>query len=80
MTVSALDRWGNAPGTQAARLNELLALPGHHTVDDLYQRLVSEFPTTTRGRVHGHIKYLRKQNAKLSEYKEGGLLHIRLDG
>lgn len=80
MASNDLDKWGNSPGTQASRLNQLLLAPGHQTVEDLYKRLVQEFPTTTRGRVHGHIKYLRKFKAKLSEYKKERLLHIRLEG
>ena len=79
MAKSKQDQWRNASGNQAARLNQLLMESGHHTIEDLYQRLVLEFSTTTHGRVRSHITYLRKLKAKLSEYKKGRLLYIRLD-
>jgi hypothetical protein len=53
------DRWGNGLGTQAARINQLLSTPEFRTIDEIYEILVREFPTTTRSRVSSHIKWLR---------------------
>jgi hypothetical protein len=71
--------WGNAVGTQAARINELLSDGMFLTVNDIYQILVREFPTTTSGRVRQHCRWLRENHpGRLEESRDGRLISYRL--
>jgi hypothetical protein len=74
------DRWGYGVGTQAARINELLAGNGFRTTDEVFEVLVREFPTTTRGRVSSHIQSLRHYHpSRLQEQRDGRRVAFRLD-
>ena len=66
------DKWGNAVGTQAARINELLSVPGFRLADEVYDILKRAFPTTTVGRVRSHFRWLRKHRGwHLQEHRNG---------
>ena len=58
------DSWGNRIGTQAVRINELLSVSEFRTIDQVYEVLVREFPTTTRGSVSSHINWFKKRHPK----------------
>lgn len=80
-TVKNPDRWGYGIGTQAARLNRMLAGSKYLSVDEMYDALVKEFSTTTRSRVSSHMTSLRrKQRGYLQEQREGRIVLFRLVG
>jgi len=75
------DHWGYGIGTQAARLNRMLAGSKFLSVEDMYKALVMEFPSTTRSRVSSHMTSLRrKQRGHLQERREGRIMLFRLVG
>jgi hypothetical protein len=76
----ATDRWGYTVGTQAARINELLSGNEFRTTDEVFDVLVREYPTTTRGRVSSHIQSLRHYHpSRLHEQRDGRRVAFRLD-
>jgi len=74
------DPWGFSRGTQAARINEMLAAGEFRSITDVYQELVREFPTVTRARVNTHIQVLRQRHrARLQEQRHGRRVAFRLE-
>jgi hypothetical protein len=77
--ATATDKWGNGLGTQAAWINELLSGSSFRSVNEVYDILVQEFPTTTVGRVRQHCRWLRENHPnRLEESREGRLITYRL--
>jgi hypothetical protein len=74
------DPWGFSRGTQASRINELLAAGEFRTITDVYHELVREFPTATRARVNTHIQVLRQRHRmSLQEQRNGRRVAFRLE-
>jgi hypothetical protein len=74
------DPWGFGRGTQAARINDLLAGDEFRTITEVYHEVAREFPTVTRARVNTHIQVLRQRHrASLQEQRNGRRVAFRLD-
>lgn len=76
---AAPDPWGFGRGTQAARINELLAADQFRTINELFAELVRDFPGTTRARVNTHVQVLRQRHRPLLlERRHGRRVSFRL--
>jgi hypothetical protein len=69
---------GSAPGTQAHAIDAMIAGERFFTIDEIYDRLVRSFPTTTRGRVSQHVRALRQAGAPLEERRDDRAIKVRL--